>query len=610
MNKLLFILLITLSVSSALLNGQGLEITPLEYLMLNTGEPFTFNRNEDSLNIPFFEDFSYQSKRPDTRLWEDNSALVNLTLAIRPPGFGVATLDGIDENGQPYENLATHGSADTLTSRPFRWNLVPSDSVYFSFYYQPGGLGNFPEFIDSLILEFYNPSDSMWNRVWGTKGEDYPQLARDFQLKMLPIIDSAYLRPGFQFRFRNFAQLNGSWDLWHLDYIKINSGRNVNDSLMNDVAYMHEPHSIIDTYQSAPMWHFRTSPIENMLEFFNLSLTSLRLGAVGIDYGFDYYNAAGEKVDSVTSDPQGPVAYRNEYVLNEAVKYVFADPGTESTHYDLEYFITNNTEDDVLRNDTIRFQQVFSNYYALDDGSAEARINLNNNGGGFVAQRFEMWAADTLKAVQVHFNRTSFPSSPSFYIIVWAAGANQPGSILYEQEVTYPEISVLGGFSTFSLNVPIPLDAGTYYIGWAQTSNAELNIGFDRNLNNNNRIYYNFDGNWYPYAAAEGTLMIRPVLRYPYDIFVGTDNMGSLSRHEINIFPNPAAQRIQFHNLNRDNVTNWVIFDVRGKAVLKGVRLGEMVDIESLSKGFYVLGVWFKDGGFGCARFCVMGDEY
>jgi hypothetical protein len=104
--------------------------------------------------------------------------------------------------------------------------------------------------------------------------------------------------------------------------------------------------------------------------------------------------------------------------------------------------------------------------------------------------------------------------------------------------------------------------------------------------------------------------MIRPVLRYPYDIFVGSDNIGSLSRYEINVFPNPADQRIQFHNLNRDNVTNWVIFDVQGKEVLKGVRLGEMVDIGSLGKGFYVLGVWFKDGGFGSARFCVSGDEF
>lgn len=610
MYKLLFILLFVFSGLSTLLNGQGLEISPLEYLMLNTDEAFYFARSEDSLSIPFIEDFSYQSKRPDAHLWKDNSALVNLTLAVRPLGFGVATLDGIDENGNPYQNLAIHGSADTLTSKPFNWNLVPSDSVYFSFYYQPGGLGNFPEFIDSLIVEFYNPVDSVWNRVWGVKGEDYPQLLRDFQLEMLPIIDSVYLRPGFQFRFRNFAQLNGSWDLWHLDYIKINSNRNVNDTLMNDIAYMLEPHSIIDTYQSAPMWHFRTNPIENMLEFFDLSLTSLRLGAVGIDYGFNYYNAVGEKVDSVTSDPQGPVAYRNEYVLNEAVKYVFADPGTESTHYDLEYFITNNAEDDLYRNDSIHFQQIFSNYYALDDGSAEARINLNNTGGGYVAQRFEMWAADTLKAVQVHFNRTSVPSSSSFYLMIWAAGSNQPGAILYEQEVTYPELSGLGNFTTFSLHVPVPLAAGTYYIGWAQTSNAELNIGFDRNLNNNNRIYYNFDGNWYAYSAAEGTLMIRPILRYPYDIFVGTDASLSQSAYQVDVFPNPASQRIQFLNSKPEKVKNWVIYDVHGREAMNGIGLGELVDISSLSEGIYVIGVRFKDGGFGSARFCVSSNGH
>lgn len=610
MNKLLFILLFYLDFFCFQLIGQGLEVSPLEYSNFVSNELMPFNRNVDSLNIPFFEDFSYQSKRPDARLWEDKSAMVNLTLAIRPPGFGVATLDGIGANGNPYAGFVTHGSADTLTSKPFSWNLLPSDSVYMSFYFQPGGLGNFPEFIDSLILEFYNPEDSLWNRVWGTKGEDYPQLTKEFELKMVPIVDSAYLKPGFQFRFRNFAQLNGSWDLWHLDYIRINAGRNFSDTLLNDVAYMYEPHSIIDTYQSAPMWHFQTNPIENMLEFFNLSLTSLRLGAVGVDYGFDYYNAQGVKVDSVTSDPQGPVAYRNEYVMNEAVKYVFADPGTESTHYDLEYFITNNLEDDVFRNDTIRFQQVFSNYYALDDGTAEARINLNNNGGGFVAQRFEFWTSDTLKAVQIQFNRTSAPSSSSFYLMIWAAGSNQPGSILYEQEVTYPEASELSTFSTFMLNVPLPLAAGTYYIGWAQTNNAELNIGFDRNLNNNNRIYYNFDGNWYPYAAAEGTLMIRPVLRYPYDIFVG--NPKTLhKKEEFSVFPNPAKNFIRIRS-NSNSTKNWIIFDVHGRVVLSdsGSTLDDIIDIRSLNTGMYMIGIWYKDGVYGSAKFCVSGNEH
>jgi hypothetical protein len=160
------------------------------------------------------------------------------------------------------------------------------------------------------------------------------------------------------------------------------------------------------------------------------------------------------------------------------------------------------------------------------------------------------------------------------------------------------------------LNVPLPLAAGTYYIGWAQTNNAELNIGFDRNLNNNNRIYYNFDGNWYPYAAAEGTLMIRPVLRYPYDIFVG--NPKTLhKKEEFSVFPNPAKNFIRIRS-NSNSTKNWIIFDVHGRVVLSdsGSTLDDIIDIRSLNTGMYMIGIWYKDGVYGSAKFCVSGNEH
>jgi hypothetical protein len=606
LNKIIYIILAFFLFQGKLIS-QGLDIQPLNCITLSKDAPVKSNRNVDSLNTPFFEDFSYQTSRPDEQLWLDRSVFVNSTLAVRPPGYGVATLDGTDASGNPYQAINTSGAADTLTSKPFRWNVLPSDSVYMSFYVQPGGLGNFPEFIDSLILEFYNPTDSLWQRVWGTKGEDYPQALREFKLVMLPIIDTSYLQRGFQFRFRNFAQLNGSWDHWHLDYIRLNSGRFKTDTLMNDVGFMHQPSSLIDFYQSAPMWHFQSNAIDNMLEFFNLSLTSLRLGAVGIDYGFNYFNASGEKVDSVTSDPQGPVQYRSEYVMNEAVKYVYADPGTESTHFDLEYFITNNTNDEAKRNDTVRFQQVFSNYYALDDGSAEARVNLNNGSGGFVAQRFESWVSDTLKAIQIHFNRTTLSGgSPSFYLMIWAAGSNQPGSLLWQQEVAYPDPDGLNGFSTFALDVPLPIPAGTYYIGWAQTNNAELNIGFDRNLNNNERIYYNLDGNWNVYAAAEGTLMIRPVFRYPFDIFVGMPSIAISNLETLHVYPNPANNFVRLYDVF---FANWILFDLQGRPVNRGTTSNGTIELGEISSGIYGLGIWGPNKQFRTTKFCVQRDE-
>jgi hypothetical protein len=226
-----------------------------------------------------------------------------------------------------------------------------------------------------------------------------------------------------------------------------------------------------------------------------------------------------------------------------------------------------------------------------------------------VAQRFESWVSDTLKAIQIHFNRTNLSGgSPSFYLMVWAAGSNQPGALLLEQEVSYPDPAGLNAFTTFALSTPIPLPAGTYYIGWAQLNNNELNIGFDRNLNNNSRIYYNFDGNWYGYSAAEGTLMIRPVFRYPYDIFVGIDE------HEkdeaLLVYPNPSADFIQIKSNTDLHQSSWEIVDVHGRCVKSGSRFDGRIFIGELSNGIYIVSIRDKQGRFQATRFSVFRHEH
>ena len=600
------ILCILLSMfANAWINAQALKVEP----------PFTISRQDDSkvfsnnsrgseeiLSLPFFEDFSRGNSVPDPDRWMDNSAMVNGTLPLLPPSIGVATLDGTDANGLPYQNINVNGAADTLTSKPFLMPYTAGDSLYLSFFYQPGGRGNFPEFVDSLILEFYSPSDSVWNRVWGVKGEDYPQNFKPFSQAIVSVIDSSYLLNGFQFRFRNFAQLNGSWDNWHLDYIKFAAGRNKADTLFNDYSFLYPASSLIDFYQSVPLWHFIPDRVENMLEFFNLSLTSLKLGSDNIAYGFDYYNAAGEKVDSVASDPQGPIAYRNEYVLNESVKYFYEDPGTETTVYQLNYFL-EGLDDDFAPNDSLKYEQVFSNYYALDDGSAEARLNINNPSGGFAAQRFESWVADTLKAVQFYFNRTlNANNGQSFYLMIWAAGSNQPGTLLLEKEVAYPDHQGLNVFHTYTLDTPLPLPAGTYYIGWAQLNSSELNLGFDLNFDNSNRIYYNLDGNWYPYTSAAGTLMMRPVFRYPYILPTGNAAL-TTSENGVLLYPNPTSDVVHIKSTSIDYF-DWSVWDISGKMIKAGVGLNHTsIQVADLSDGMYLMRVSTKKGAHKALRF-------
>jgi len=590
-------LLLTLLVVSLNLciQAQGLTVMPLgsynppkaNAQMLKSSRDF-----QDSISLPFVEDFSYSGDHADYDKWLGYSVQINGNLPLKPPTIGVATFDGLDWKGNPYSNSTVSGPADTLTSKPFRLAYLPSDSLYLSFFYQPGGQGNFPEFVDSLILEFYKTSDSTWNWVWGSKGEDYPQLARDFSQVMIPIRDTAYLKNGFQFRFRNFAQQNGSWDHWHIDYLKLETGRFRNDTLYNDFAFMYPPSSLLLNYQSLPLWHFLPNANDNMAELYNLSFTSLNSGPANKFYGYEFFDANFNQVDLLVLSTQGPIIPREEFVAEEPVKYTYEDPGTDWTVYYLSHYLSDNN-DEISRNDTATYIQVLSNYYALDDGTPEARISINNNGGGFAAQRFDCYLSDSLKAVQMFFNRTiGDVGGQPFYLMIWSAGSNAPGTLIYEQEVNYPANQGLNTFATITLDSAIFIPSGTYYIGWAQTNNFEINLGFDRTFNNNSRIYYNLDGNWYNYDAQGGTLMIRPLFGESFDTYVGNPETSQLQRSDWKLFPNPSSEKaiIQFPVETKFST---LIMDISGRVLYEINSQSHQVElpVNLFPAGIYLVGV-------------------
>jgi hypothetical protein len=550
----------------------------------------------DTLSLPFFDDFSYRGPYADASLWLDESVFINNTYPIRPPSIGVATFDGLNSKGEPYGSSTNQAAADTLTSYPIHLNYSPADSIYLSFYYQPKGIGNYPEFVDSLLLEFYNPTDTTWNWAWGTKGEDFPQTLKEFKHVMVPIIDTALLKSGFQFRFRNYAQENGSWDHWHLDYVRLDRNRNRNDTTYQDNSFMYPPSSLLKEYQAVPLWHFMPNSIQNMDTTYALSWTTVATTSSFrfYKYYFKNYSFPEIKRDSINFAPKGPIIPRQELKFTEAVKYVYEDPGTEWTEFQLQHFIVADdvVQDLVPRNDTATYYQVLSNYYALDDGSAEERLNINNNGGGFVAQRFESYIADTLKAIQFYFNKTNETESGSpIFLMIWAAGANQPGELLYSQSEVYPTNDGLNRFVSYELTTPLFLPAGSFYIGWSQTSNYAVNLGFDRNRNNNDRIFYNLSGTWYNYGAQEGTLMMRPLFRYPYDIYVGVPQIVE-NKDNWQVYPNPASTIVNLQCEGQTKAANILMFDISGRMVLNKTILSEgSIDVSALSNGVYFISI-------------------
>src|SRR5690606_24103151 len=116
----------------------------------------TSKKNKILLSLPFLDDFSQNYHFPDENLWQDINVYINSNYPKTPPSYGVATFDGLDSTGFPYDfsSQIAHGIADSLTSHPIDLTVI-NDSVYLSFQYQAGGNGNAPEVEDSLRLDFF-----------------------------------------------------------------------------------------------------------------------------------------------------------------------------------------------------------------------------------------------------------------------------------------------------------------------------------------------------------------------------------------------------------------------------------------------------------------------
>ncbi|MGB0932340.1 MAG: hypothetical protein ACPGVB_16280 [Chitinophagales bacterium] len=264
-------------------------------------------------SLAFIDDFSTSLLYPDNAAWVENDVFINQTMAYQPLSFGVATFDGFNEFGQPYEPIdigeqtgLIDGAADKLTTRPICYNIMnekgeitpllaeEDTTLFLEFYYQPQGLGDFPNSRDSLKLEFFG-SDNNWHEVWAlqntTKDQHKDKYNYPFQpvsirienanmdttriftethlairdsvnlpydsIKIdrdtIPIFNVNFIFDGFQFRFSNNATVSGFNDHWHIDYIQLDKKAVGTD----DLAPIEAIPSLLKDYQAMPWTHFK-----------------------------------------------------------------------------------------------------------------------------------------------------------------------------------------------------------------------------------------------------------------------------------------------------------------------------------------------------------------
>lgn len=525
-------------------------------------------RMMSSLSLPFFDDFSNYKGYPKPTHWEDQDAFVNTNLPFEPLNLGVATLDALDAFGNPRNIVSSsaHGAADYLTSKYL--DASGYTQLYFSFYFQPEGIGNAPEVNDVLELEFKDTA-GVWLSVWDTLGFNLSP----FQKIAITIDDPAFLHDNFQFRFHNKATLSGNFDHWHIDNVLLTEDYNLFLD-EEDIAFVTGEVSLLEYYHQMPWRHFQTSQDVWMREDFDSKLRNNYTTTQSVDYRYDVYEYQSLIHHYPTTGPTrndnifeysslGNYSYSQHSVSPIALyTYLFTDNGGQDAEFELCQSITTDDASHFKNNDTLFHTQYFQNFYALDDGSAEASYGVNV-AGGKVALRFNLAKPDTLKAVRMHFEQNLVDVSASaFQIIVWENDGGIPGNPIDTcQLLFYPEYTnEHNGFYQYILEDPIYLSS-SFFVGWQQFYSDILNIGLDKNTINNDRMYYNVGSSWQQSSCSgcEGSWMIRPVFGT-----LTTTDITFEQIYDFEIYPNPSSDIV---NIKFTYPFIVRVFDVSGTMV-------------------------------------------
>lgn len=524
---------------------------------------------------------------PDPRKWiQGGGTYINNRYPADPPSINVATFDGLRESGAPYSTFPlSHGLADNLTSLPIDLSsLTAEDSVYMSFFWQSTGHGETSDYIDSLRLQFKN-SAGQWITQWSRRS-DSAALANShhFLQVMIPVLNPAFFHNHFQFRFQSFGRLSGSFDIWNVDYIYLNRNRTSSNLSYPDAAPVRFPSSFLKDYSAMPVNQYfldRSKTADSVyFSVRNVGLPKAPNYSVYFDDQltetlYDNFNLPGnvlivpyEKAMISWTPDDSPIT-------------------SQSDPLRLRYFVKLHTADTIVNDVDYRINDViFSytdliDYYAYDDGSAEFGFGVNQTTGK-IANRFHMDLQDTLTHIDIYFPQMlANLNNLDLDLMVWTSltpGTNDEIAITRQRiRLSYTEINKI---KRYELHTPLVL-SGTFYIGFQQFTNQFVPVGWDRNNDARENVFYFVHNQWNQYTDEAGSLMIRPVF---YKGFItGIEKpRTSPAELECKVYPNPAGQEINIAG----QVKKVSIYDISGKL---------MLEKEFTSEGSHVTTLYLTD---------------
>ena len=588
------------------------------------------SREEHVATLPFFDDFTKLGNYPDESKWQSGNVFVNSGFPKMPVNYRAATLDVVDQFGRVYSRGSSNPFiGDSLLSVKIRLDsvanhaLTPADSLYFSFYYQPGGFGDSPERDDSLVLQFGYGYDKVvfdtilqdsvtlrmtaWKQMWASEGMSLETFTdslgenKYFKKVMIPIVDDRFFVEDFRILFFNYGTLpttmypndRSNMDQWNIDFVYLDKNRSAASDNYPMVSFSNNSPTLLKRYRSMPYKHFRDNPINEINNIFNMYLTDMDVNAHEVQYSCEIEdNNSGWHYSY--SKPLIINQYQNVGVMKDSIVmgdfiYPYNLP-VDTTSFTISHYVDVIDEHgDVVAGDSIVHNQVFGNYFAYDDGTPEKGYGLVPSDTYFAVQ-FKVTTLDTLRGVQMLFNRTFNDANYNFFdIVVWRDNNGKPGQQIYVLKDQRPEWndSVMYAFSNYEFDQIVKVNS-VFYVGIRQQYSKSINIGFDASVDNRQYTFYDVGEGWKNSSFA-GSIMLRPIMGKNPDLIINSDSQDD----NLVLYPNPASDVVRIVN---DTVyREIVLYDLAGRTVKRAYNCKEL-DVSDLRDGVYMLQVIKENG--------------
>ena len=462
--------------------------------------------------------------------------------------------------------------------------------------------------------------EKKWKTVWKTEGSKLSEFkqkyGKDFLQVMIPVTDPVFFYDEFQFRFLNYGsiaqEMYDTWrsndDQWNVDLVYLNYNRSLEDTTYRMLSFSEVAPSFLRYYQSMPYRQYRADISNSQARSVEMYITNLDKVEHNTKYMYKAVEVGGNNSfyydgGSCNLMPFYDVGFQDcnsckPHACPDVVQYFALDYDVDTLSYWITHYISDSSNVNSIV-DSVKFHQGFYNYFAYDDGTPEFGYDLES-AGAQVAYQFTVNIPDTLQGVQIYFNRTKGNTNEKYFKLkVWRDNNGSPGQVIYEQENM--KVKWMNSwpyqFYYYELDTPLVV-TGTFYIGTEQYETAGLNIGFDSNNDEHERIFYNTYDEWYPSDYA-GALLIRPVVGAAG--YVGTEEHRYDSKTEVmHVYPNPAGSSFRFDPslISTNTADKLAIYNLMGIKVKEQNLRSTLVRVDDLSEGLYIVKVRSKGNSY------------